>query len=221
MLKNCSKHSIIKKNAEKFGNEYLFTYLCIVKLKDDEKQNSIIEATLNLIFTRGLVGLKMSVIAKEAKIAVGTLYIYFDSKEQLLNDIFMRFKRASMEALQQEIDDKLPFKENFKLVWQRYLEFALENPREATLLEQLHQSPYLQESVKAEAETLLMPIKKLLDKGKQLDEIKEIDNEILMAFLSGSINQLARKFYEKQINATPNNIEEIFLMAWHSVKKEF
>jgi TetR/AcrR family transcriptional regulator, repressor of fatR-cypB operon len=207
----------IQKNAKIFGNEFLFIYFCHVKVKDTSKEDLIIRATLRLVYKEGLAGLKMSDIAKEANMAVGTLYIYFKHKEELLNEIFLRCKRESMQKLAQKIDFRLPFRLNFKQLWQNYLNFALESPEQATLLEQLHRSPYLRPAAIEEADNLLNPIREMLNEGKKQMLIKNTDNELLLAFLSGSINQIARLCAETNQTLTLEQCEQAFEMAWDAV----
>jgi AcrR family transcriptional regulator len=188
-----------------------------VKLKDEQKEVTIIRATLRLVYREGLAGLKMSDIAKEASMAVGTLYIYFKNKEDLLNEIFLRYKRESMQQLAQKIDFTQPFRLNFKQLWYNYLTFALESPEQATLLEQLHRSPYLHPETIAEADNLLNPIRDMLNEGKRQMLLKNVDNELLLAFLSGSINQIARRCTEINQTLTHEQFEQAFEMAWDAV----
>ncbi len=189
-----------------------------MKSKDELKEGIIIRATLQLIFREGLAGLKMSDIAKQASIAVGTLYIYFKNKEDLLNHLFLHFKRESMTQLAQKIDFSLPFKVNFKQLWFNYLTYAIDNPEQATLLEQLHCSPYLRPEVIEETDKLLQPIREMLNEGKRQMLIKNIDNELILAFLSGSINLIARRFSENDRKLSPEQREQTFEMTWDAVR---
>jgi AcrR family transcriptional regulator len=59
-----------------------------VKPRDEHKIEQIFQATLVLVKEKGLAGITMGEIARAAKIATGTLYIYFESKEQLINELF-------------------------------------------------------------------------------------------------------------------------------------
>lgn len=189
-----------------------------MKSKDEQKESTIIRATLQLIFREGLAGLKMSDIAKQASMAVGTLYIYFKNKEDLLNHLFLHFKRESMTQLAQKIDFAQPFKVNFKQLWHNYLAYAVDNPEQATLLEQLHYSPYLRPEVVEETDKLLQPIRDMLNEGKRQMLIKHIDNELLLAFLSGSINQIARRFGENDQKLSLEQREQAFDMTWDAVR---
>ncbi len=48
-----------------------------MKPRDDNKIEQVYKATLRLVRAKGLAGITINEIAKEAKIATGTLYIYF------------------------------------------------------------------------------------------------------------------------------------------------
>ena len=56
-----------------------------MKPRDDKKVEQIYKATLLLVTEKGLAGITMSEIAKEAGLATGTLYIYFKNKDELVN----------------------------------------------------------------------------------------------------------------------------------------
>ena len=56
-------------------------YLCFMRVRDEQKIELVHAATLNLVARIGLAGLTISMIAKEAGVAAGTIYIYFKNKE--------------------------------------------------------------------------------------------------------------------------------------------
>lgn len=61
------------------------------KAKEKEiRRNDIIDAAQNVFFTKGYVAATMDDIAKEAQFSKRTLYVYFDSKEQLYFEIMVR-----------------------------------------------------------------------------------------------------------------------------------
>src|SRR5438445_7730743 len=69
------------------NNEYFFiiTYLCPMRLKDEQKIDLVFTSTLTLVGQVGLVGLTMPLIAKQSGVAIGTLYIYFKNKDDLIH----------------------------------------------------------------------------------------------------------------------------------------
>jgi AcrR family transcriptional regulator len=57
------------------------------------KKEKILETTLQLIAKNGLNASPMSMIAKEADVATGTIYHHFKSKEEIINEIYLNKKK--------------------------------------------------------------------------------------------------------------------------------
>src|SRR2546423_13274491 len=64
-----------------------------------DKRRSILDAALRTFAERGYHGTAVPDVAKAAKVATGTLYHYFDSKEQLVNAVFVDAKLRLSKAL--------------------------------------------------------------------------------------------------------------------------
>ena len=99
-----------------------------MKVKDQQKVTDLFKATLELTESVGLAGLKMSEIARYANLASGTIYVYFNSKETLLNELYSKLKKDSIYQLQ--IDRTYSsFKIVFKKVWLASLAYRLKHQR--------------------------------------------------------------------------------------------
>jgi TetR/AcrR family transcriptional regulator, repressor of fatR-cypB operon len=55
-----------------------------------EKRDAILAAALRLITRFGLHNTPMSAVAREAGVAVGTVYLYFPSKEAMINALYLQ-----------------------------------------------------------------------------------------------------------------------------------
>ena len=58
-----------------------------------DKREAILDAALRLIARLGLHNTPMSAIAREAGVAAGTLYLYFPSKEAMINALYLELHR--------------------------------------------------------------------------------------------------------------------------------
>ena len=56
--------------------------------KNNEKYFRIIEAATKIFAKKGFYQAKISEIAREAKVADGTIYIYFENKDDILISLF-------------------------------------------------------------------------------------------------------------------------------------
>lgn len=78
------------------------------KRKDNEKHHRIIEAATKVFAKNGFYQSKIAQIAKEAGVADGTIYIYFENKDDILISLFEEQMKAVLDnmALQiAKIDD--------------------------------------------------------------------------------------------------------------------
>jgi AcrR family transcriptional regulator len=82
-----------------------------------DKRSAILDATLNLISQRGFHGTPMSMIAEEAGVGAGTIYRYFDSKEALINELYLELKHEISQAMLAGVTLEASTEEIFRKVW--------------------------------------------------------------------------------------------------------
>ena len=63
-----------------------------MRVKDDEKQEALFEATVKLVNEIGFVSSSVSKIAKEANVSPATIYVYYKNKEDLLVSTYIAIK---------------------------------------------------------------------------------------------------------------------------------
>ena len=68
-------------------------------MRDPDKPQQIIEAAVRVFARRGYFNARVSDIAREAGIAAGTIYLYFDTKEDILVTLFREKMAAFVEAV--------------------------------------------------------------------------------------------------------------------------
>src|SRR5690606_18390542 len=90
------------------------------------KKTAILESTLRLIKENGFHGTPMSQIAKSAGVAAGTIYHYFDSKDTLIQSLYLYVKERMSNIIPHQEDDK-PYKELFLSFWIAQCEYFIEN----------------------------------------------------------------------------------------------
>ena len=88
-----------------------------MKPKDDEKLAAIAKAAFALVEKVGLSGLTMADIARAAGIATGTLYVYYSSKDELINALYRSSKTAAVVRLLEGYDARLSFRSRARIFW--------------------------------------------------------------------------------------------------------
>jgi TetR/AcrR family fatty acid metabolism transcriptional regulator len=74
-----------------------------MKNKSNEKYYRIINAATKIFAKKGFYQAKVSEIAKEAGVADGTIYLYFENKDSILISLFEEQMRRVLENMREEI----------------------------------------------------------------------------------------------------------------------
>lgn len=187
--------------------------------KDAHKIELIYKAALNLVVKIGYVKLKMSDVAKEAGVATGTLYIYFNNKEDLINKLYLHLKQQKIKEIVRGYDPKDAFFSGFKRIWHQYLAESSREPQQMMFLEQYARSPYLHTETKQKTESLLAPIGELLVAGQQQGMVKNVPIDILMGYLVGAVHEIVKIHFDKNESISQATIDACFEMSWHCIRK--
>jgi len=105
------------------------------------KKLAIFEAAINLIAEHGFHNSPTAKIAEEAGIGIGTLYRYFKSKEQLINELFQYVEEEINLYITEGFNPDSPVREQFFQLSKKYIHFSLENPKDFNFFNQYIDSP--------------------------------------------------------------------------------
>src|ERR1700679_3730761 len=82
----------------------------------DEKRSALMRAATRVIVTQGL-GAQTAVIAREAGVASGSLFTYFETKKVLFNELYLELKEemasAALKNLPRSVDEVRPVGHEF------------------------------------------------------------------------------------------------------------
>lgn len=199
--------------------EYLFNYLCRMKMKDPDKVSLIYSATLSLVRQNGLTGLTMAAIGKEAQMGMGTIYVYFKSKEELINSLFKRLKSLNTSRIYAPIASNAPFMLNMRQLYESYLQNRIDFYEEHFFVEQCSNSHFLDEESRRLDAAAFEGVFALLERGKQEMIVKELDNALLTAQMMGAANEIASMIMKNNQKLTPGILEQAFILGWDSIKR--
>ena len=196
----------------------IYSFICFVKPRDEHKIDHIFQATLILVKQKGLAGITMSEIAVAAKIATGTLYIYFESKEKLINELFTQCRKSSVDIYFKDYDASQPFSVGLKRIWINLLEFRMNHFKESVFMDQCYHSPYITETTKDLTKKMIQPLYKLVERGKAEKELKELDTFMLLIFMVSGINEYVKHSVYSEKKITKASIEDLYNLMWDGIK---
>ena len=111
----------------------------MARRRDPEKRRAILEAAVEEIADAGLSAATAK-IAGRAGLAEGTLFTYFSSKDELLNELYVELKSEVYARVNADFPHKAGLEQRAWHVWSTYLEWAIESPRRRKVSVQLNLS---------------------------------------------------------------------------------
>ena len=116
--------------------------------KSDNKRKAILESAMELFAERGIGHTPTAAISAAAAVAEGTLFTYFKTKDELINELYRELRKE----MDREMDD-YPFAGDaharLRYVWDRYLSLAMRFPKRLKVLQQLRASGRLLKDAEA------------------------------------------------------------------------
>lgn len=189
------------------------------KLKDPNKINSIYNATMHLVLNKGFSGLTMAQVARQAGIATGTLYLYFENKEDLLDKLYLHIKLKKAQATLPASLDSQSFYSTFKQLWHSYFQYCIAQPQELEFISQFCDSGYISVTTKQETETVMKPLIDLFEQAQKDMVIVELPIMALLSLIYGGLHALAKYHISGSIPTSLDDMQAYFTMAWNSIRK--
>lgn len=109
---------------------------------NDIKRKNILFTAMKLFNERGFHGTPTSLIAKKAKVSVGTLFNYYPTKEDLIYAIYWEIKVHSKYTFLALIEEKTSLHDRLQSMWNAVIKWGINNPDEYTFTQLFMYSPY-------------------------------------------------------------------------------
>ena len=196
----------------------MIIYFRFMRTKDNIKQEALFEATIKLVNEIGFASSSVSKIAKEAGISPATIYVYYKNKEDLLVSTYIEIKRNMSKAVQKDFDDSLPIRDVLKNIWFKIFEYVSTHSAYFQYAEQFSNSPYSSLVDKQEIEKYFDPMIQVIIKGIEQKIIKNVNFEILTAFIFYPIIALSNPRICQDFDLSDENIETAFKLAWDAIR---
>jgi AcrR family transcriptional regulator len=114
----------------------------MARARSVEKQQAILQSAVREIADAGLSA-STARIAKGAGLAEGTIFTYFRSKDELLNELYIALKTDVYQRIDRNFPHQAGLHERARHIWTEYLRWALEKPQEQTVSVLLNLSPVI------------------------------------------------------------------------------
>lgn len=189
-----------------------------MRTKDEEKKAALFEATVKTVNAVGFVAASVSKIAKVAGVSPATLYVYHKNKEELLVSTYLKTERDFGRVLLKNFDASLPIRDILKNLWVTVSDYITKNQAYFRFADQFANSPYRTLVSKEMVMQYYAPIIEVLQRGIEQKIIKNVELDVLLAFIFYPLLVLTNPGLCTQFEQTTENIEKTFTLAWDAIK---
>lgn len=109
---------------------------------ESEKRHQIMQAALEIISEQGFHGAPMSAIARNAGVAAGTIYRYFDNKDILIRELYLELKEEIRAVVVEGYPAEKTLRERFLFLFRELFRYFVNYPLHYRYMEQYFYSPY-------------------------------------------------------------------------------
>jgi AcrR family transcriptional regulator len=179
------------------------------------KREAILEAALRLIARTGLHNTPMSAIAREAGVAAGTPYLYFASKEELINALYLEVAEGRDREVLTAVDVALPAREQLWRSWQRFASWHLEHRDASNFIHQCESSAILTGETRARYLALREHGLESFSAGVRAGQLRDLPIEVFYSLFAGPVFVLAHMRDKQEIEVS----EEILRLTFEGVAR--
>jgi AcrR family transcriptional regulator len=191
----------------------------MVRPRDDEKHKAILTAALNVFAERGIASTPTSAISKAAGVAEGTLFTYFGTKDELINELYKSLKLELAEALLKDLPEGEDCRLTLHHVWRAFVSWGATNGLKNKVLLQLKASEKLtEESLRVGSEPFFI-IEQKINQAIAKKEIRDYSCDFMAAVMAG-VAEATMAFISAQKISGNDQIdfcEQGFEVLWNGI----
>ena len=186
------------------------------------KRYDIIKAALELIAEQGFHGTSMYMIAEKAGVGAGTIYRYFESKDDLINQLRHELYDSIMVSILESYPEGRPIRERFIHIGATVIRYFISHPIHFRFVEQYHHSPY---GVSFRRDKLLCKsdkndiVKDLFEQGVEQQVLKDLPLIAQFAMFFGPLFSIVRDHILGFVLLNDALIIKIIEACWDGLKR--
>jgi TetR/AcrR family fatty acid metabolism transcriptional regulator len=173
----------------------------------EEKRRQILDAAVRVFARTGYHDSRVGDIAKDAGVAYGLVYHYFDSKDAVLEAVFREAWGRLLAAINEVEKSEQPAPEQLRLVTKIVLRTWRDDPNLVRLLvREITRSPHLQREIDEIAEAFAA-LERIVAHGQREGTIRAtLDARLAAWMLYGALEEILTGWVLGQLRDTPDDV---------------
>jgi AcrR family transcriptional regulator len=186
--------------------------------RSEDKRNAILTAATQVFAERGL-GAPTSAIAAAAGVAEGTLFIYFPTKDELINVLYREIKLDVADAMMSGFPRRKSVRTRLEHVWDSFTRWGVANPLPQKALRQIEVWNGLSAESRATGTRPFAAIQQTAEEGVSQRIIQDLPQPFLAATMS-ALAETTMEFMRQHPKKADVYRTAGFRMLWNGVTRK-
>lgn len=188
------------------------------KVPSADKRDAIMQAALELFVERGFHGTAVPEVAERAGVGAGTIYRYFESKEQLVNELYRRHKQMLVAQVLHSFPVNASAREQFGALWRRMARFAQNEPLAFAFLELHNHGSYLDDASKALEQRIIQFGVGFIQAAQARGDLRKEAPALLIGIVMGAFVGLVAKSQQCGLVMTDHQWSVAEQCVWEAIR---
>ena len=192
-------------------------------MNKEEKREAILNAAIKVFAKKGFHNSRISDVAKEAGVAEGTIYLYFENKDHLLLSVFSRKMASFVKELRNLISSIDSPKDKLRAIVEYHFDYLNKDPSLALVvqIELRGCSAFMRGGASPELKAYLNTIEEVLEEGKRRGIFRrDLNVKVASKAFFGMMDEVATVWALKRRRPLPEFAEEVFSIFYQGIKEE-
>jgi AcrR family transcriptional regulator len=191
----------------------------MVRELNTEKRERYLNAALKLFTTNGVQNTTTAEIAKAAGTASGTLFLYFPTKIQLINELILSISKQVSDHINSLLDPSLSVHDTFFMIWDGSIRWFLQNMDAFQYSQQVRDSGFISAETTMESGKYFSFYYETIQKGLAEGSIKPYPIDLIGGFLYQDIIAVMNHI---RLLSDPGKVDEAiqqgFQLFWDGIR---
>lgn len=190
----------------------------MVRELSNEKRERFLEIALKLFAANGIQNTSTAEITREAGTATGTLFLYFPTKQDLINELVLWISKLEADVIDALLDPSMTVRDTFFAIWDGSIRWLLANPDAYLFSQQIRDTGLIPEEVTLETGKYFSFYYETIRRGLLEGSIKSLPVDLIGGFLYQDIvammNHIRFQTEEGNVNIS---IQQGFGLFWDGI----
>ncbi len=144
-----------------------------------EKRAQFLSSALKLFVMNGVKNTSTAAIAKDAGTASGTLFLYFPTKQALIDALVLEISRSQSDTIISRLDKHLSAQEMFNMIWEGSIRWFMEHRDAYQYIQQVRDTAMISDEIVQKTSELFSFYYEAIEKGFDEGAIKAYPLELI------------------------------------------